>query len=61
MPILKEWKLISSFPYENNLKFLQGKVYNDTRFADGTEIRTSILLEVDDGVAQTQNTMYILE
>jgi hypothetical protein len=58
MPILRDWEIKY---YDDIYPHLIGKVYNDPRFPDGTEIITSLLFEMADGVAQTKNTMYILE
>ena len=63
MPILREWKkhtYYSSKHLEPQI-YLTGKVYNDTRFQDGVEIRTSAVLEMKDDMAMTQNTTYILK
>jgi hypothetical protein len=42
--------------------FLVGYVSNDSRFADGTPLRTSYVAEIDEaaGLARTQNTLYEL-
>jgi len=63
MPRLKNWKVHDGYSsvHLEKVSYLTGQVFNDTRFPDGTEIRTSIVLEIDDGIAQTENTIYILE
>ena len=60
MPILKNWRTAKY--YSDLSEFcLVGEIYNDTRFEDGTEIRTSEVLELKNGYARTRNTTYILE
>ena len=63
MPILRNWKVgeYYSSVHLEKVQYLTGQVFNDTRFSDGTEIRTSILKELGYGIAKTQNTTYILE
>lgn len=63
MPILRNWKVLEYYSsvHLHKVQYLTGQVYNDTRFPDGTGIRTSILKEFGNGVAKTQNTTYILE
>lgn len=63
MPILRNWKVLKYYStvHEKEIFYLTGQIFNDTRFPNGSEIRTSTLLEIDDGIAQTQNTTYILE
>ena len=60
MPILRDW---TKYYYieEYNDFCLIGKVYNDSRFPDGSEIRTSEVLEINGVIAKTKNTKYILE
>jgi hypothetical protein len=43
-------------------KKLQGKIYDDPRFADGVNVHTSSLEEIDvlKRTARTRNTVYIL-
>lgn len=62
MPILRNWKVSKYYSqtYDKEMTYLTGKVYNDTRFADGVEIRTSAVLEMKDSKAITKNTTYIL-
>jgi hypothetical protein len=54
MPRLENWYIIG--------RSLIGQVYNDERFADGTEIQTSRIIKLDSeaGIAQTRNTTYEL-
>jgi len=63
VPILRNWKVLEYYSsvHLEKVQYLTGQVFNDTRFADGTEIRTSILKEFGGGFAKTQNTTYILE
>lgn len=65
MPRLNNWKLIYSLPDVNynepSIAFLEGYVFNDERFQDGTWIRTSAVMELEQGRARTMNTTYILE
>lgn len=63
MPILRNWKVLKYYSqvHGKEMYYLTGRVYNDSRFPNGSEIRTSAVLEIDDGVAQTLNTTYILE
>ena len=63
MPILRNWKVLEYYSsvHLEKVQYLTGQVFNDIRFPDGTEIRTSILKEFGDGIAKTQNTTYILE
>ena len=62
MPILKNWSVLKYYSqvHQKEMIYLTGKVYNDTRFPDGAEIRTSAVLEMKDSKAITQNTIYIL-
>jgi hypothetical protein len=63
MPVLRNWKLCKYYS-SVELKpvyYIIGKVYNDTRFEDGTEIRTSTVQEITETSARTRNTTYILE
>ncbi len=63
MPILRNWKVLKYYSqvHQKEMTYLTGRVYNDTRFLDGSEIRTSAVLEMTDGYARTRNTEYILE
>ena len=63
MPRLRNWKVVEYYSsvHLERVSCLTGQVFNDTRFPDGTEIRTSIVKEFGDGFAQTENTIYILE
>ena len=63
-PRIENWRLekdiLSSIyptPYD-----LYGEIYNDKRFDDGTEIRTSMLKSInfEHMTAETQNTIYRL-
>lgn len=65
MPRLDNWKLIYSLS-DNianipSMAFLEGNVFNDERFQDGTWIRTSAVVELEQGRARTMHTTYILE
>jgi hypothetical protein len=59
---LRQWELTRS-PTGNMI--LRGRIYNDAtkRFEDGEMIRTSALkyLDVEEGIAKTLNTTYILD
>jgi hypothetical protein len=63
MPILRNYELFSRYSrtFQKEMDYLVGNVYNDVRFPDGTEIRTSAVLEITDGYAKTNHTEYILE
>lgn len=63
MPILRNWNVHRYYSqvHQKEMIYLVGRVYNDSRFKDGTEIRTSAVLEMRDSTARTQNTTYILE
>jgi len=68
MPRLENWRYLSySFGYQtldSQECFLSGAVYDDelNRFTDGDRIRTSTVqtLDIENMVAQTRNTQYIL-
>lgn len=62
MPILRNWKVLEYYSsvHLEKVQYLTGQVFNDTRFPDGAEIRTSAVLEMKDSKAITQNTTYIL-
>jgi hypothetical protein len=67
MPRLENWSIIedSSNPYlapECRKKRLQGNIYGDARFEDGTSVTTSSLqsIDIDKKIAQTKNTVYQL-
>ena len=63
MPILRDWNIHTYYSqtHQKEMAYLEGFVYNDSRFPDGAEIRTSAVLEMKDSKAITQNTTYILE
>jgi len=63
MPILRNWRVLSyySLEFEKEMLYLTGQVYNDKRFQDGAEIRTSAVIEMTKEYARTKNTEYILE
>lgn len=65
MPRLDNWKLIYSLhnviTNVPSMAFLEGNVFDDERFQDGTWIRTSAVIELEQGRAKTMNTTYILE
>ena len=54
MPRLEKWRLIANHLY--------GDIYDDSRFPDGSPVRTSTVLTIDEekGEAQTRNTLYKL-
>ena len=62
MPILRNWKVQKYYSqvHQKEMTYLTGKVYNDSRFPNGAEIRTSAIIEMSDSKAITQNTTYIL-
>lgn len=62
MPILRNWRVLEYYSsvHLKKVQYLVGQVFNDSRFPDGTEIRTSIVKEMKDSKAITQNTTYIL-
>ena len=63
MPILREWNVFYRYSngFNKEMPHLEGKIYNDTRFLDGSEVVTSTVLELKEGYAKTRNTEYILE
>jgi hypothetical protein len=54
MPRLENWRLIANHLY--------GEIYDDSRFLDGSPVRTSTVQTIDEksGEAQTKNTIYKL-
>ena len=54
MPRLEKWRLIANHLY--------GDIYDDSRFPDGSPVRTSSVRAFDEekGEAQTMNTHYKL-
>ena len=60
--LLKKWRIVTIY---GNKVVAIGNIYNDIkkRFADGTEIRTSTILQADfiNGVIETKNSIYHLE
>ena len=56
MPILKDYEVFSKFSktHQKEMNYLRGKVYEDERFPDGSEIETSAIIDmVDDVMAMT--------
>ena len=62
MPILRNWNVLKYYSqvHKKEMTYLTGQVYDDIRFPNGAEIRTSAVLEMKDSKAITQNTTYIL-
>jgi hypothetical protein len=60
MPRLENWEIVND--YYRGCYRLQGIIYDDDRFPDGTNVSTSRLMNVDfeNEKAQTRNTNYIL-
>lgn len=54
MPRLENWILIANHLY--------GEIYDDSGFLDGSPVRTSTVLTIDEekGEAQTRNALYKL-
>ncbi len=46
--------------YKGRVKHLKGNAYGHPRFPDGQMIRTSLVLFMDETVAYTLNTRYLL-
>lgn len=57
-PRLENWGIFDSY----GGSILAGEVYNDSRFKDGSYIKTSHLVEINEDytIAQTNNTTYTL-
>ncbi len=67
MPTLENWSVITtpSNPFQASELWpsrLSGRIYNDTRFEDGSLVATSTLKSIDvkARTASTKNTEYIL-
>jgi len=65
LPRLEEWSVFSKNSYqapEAQKRYLQGNIYNDDRFEDGTIVQTSSIQELNlkENYAITRNTEYIL-
>lgn len=57
LPRLENWSIRKSY---STGRVAYGNIYNDTRFADGTAIRTSSVQSVDGALLRTRNTLYEL-
>lgn len=57
--VLEDWFLIKGY---GGSQCLKGDIYDDKRWRDGEELRTSYLVKLDEeaGVAETRNTIYQL-
>ena len=55
-PVVEEWQPIE----DDGLFCLSGKIFNDTRFVDGSPIVTSGLVWIDHLLAKTARSKYVL-
>jgi len=62
LPILKNYNIFWRFSntHQKQMPYLSGKVYNDKRFPDGTDICTTAATILTANYAKTRNTEYIL-
>lgn len=63
--VLRDWKIVFDFNAKEELHFLTGCIYEDSRnhYLDGQRIRTSKVLKIDfeNMTAETMNTIYNLK
>lgn len=65
MPTLQEYEIFSRFSntHQKEMNYLKGKVYDDERFPNGSEIETSAIIDYVDGLmaTTTKGTIYFLK